>query len=88
MTPTHFYLVTANPFVEGDPGHAEEGWFIVKRGSVILTDAAGVPLPGDDKRKIERDPLTTAKRLLRARWLRKPRSDFNRRLVYPRGGVA
>jgi hypothetical protein len=47
-------------------------------------DRPAVPLPGDDKRKIERDPLTTAKRLLRARWLRKPRSDFNRRLVYPR----
>jgi hypothetical protein len=55
---------------------------------VILTDAAGVPLPGEDARKIERDPLTTAKRMLRARVDCRRGSDFGRRIVYPKVGVA
>ena len=37
---------------------------------------------------VEGNPLLTAKRLLRARLSRRPRSDFGRTIVYPKVGVA
>jgi hypothetical protein len=86
--PQHFYLVTANPRPADHIGQVEEGWFILKGDTVILTDASGTPLLGEgDHPVIEGNPLITAKRALRARLNRRPRSDFNRRLVYPATGL-
>jgi hypothetical protein len=87
MTPQHFYLTISNPRPDDPVGRAEEGWYAVEDGKVILTDAAGVPLPGEDKREIEGDALVTARRALRSRLSRWARADFGRRLVYPTGGV-
>jgi hypothetical protein len=54
MSAQHFYITTANPISQNDPGVVEEGWYVVKGGKVILTDAGGTPL-GDHGREIERD---------------------------------
>jgi hypothetical protein len=80
-------LVTSNPRPGDHVGSAEESWFVVEDGFVILTDAAGVPLSGEDRRAIEGDALATARRMLRARLSRKLHSDFRRRLIYRDTGI-
>jgi len=81
MTAQHFYLTIANPVPGDDVGEVAEGWYVVKGSRVLLTDSAGVPI--GEEREIDRDALTTAKRLLRARLDSKHRA-FNRRIEYPK----
>jgi hypothetical protein len=66
MMPRYFWVQTAPPR-EGHPGAVTESHYVVKDGTVMLTDAAGQPLPGKwYKRRLgpENDEMVVARALL------------------------
>jgi hypothetical protein len=68
MTPHYFWVQTAPPR-DGHPGTVDESHYIVEDGTVMLTDTAGKPLPGEhSKRKLgpEDDEMSVARQLLRS----------------------
>jgi hypothetical protein len=80
-TPIHFYTRIAAPSPRNPNGSVEEGWYVIEKGFVQLTDAAGAPLLGENHRiklRPEDDALVLAQRMLRsrvaskARWHRGP----------------
>ena len=86
---THRTSTSSHPNPCGDPGPIVEGWFIVKggakRGTVYLTDASGTVL--GEGRPIERDPPTTARAMLRDKWLARRLNEPNHAPIrYPRMG--
>jgi hypothetical protein len=83
-------IITIKPPNDRDPvGACEIGFYQVENGMVLMCTEEGKPTgkkvrlgPGDDPEKV-------AGRLTREAWLRRGgESDFNRRLNYPRSGVA
>ena len=71
MTPHYFWVQTAPPR-DGHSGAVDESHYIVEGGTVMLTDAAGKPLPGAcSKRKLrpEDDEMVIARQLLRSKAL-------------------
>jgi hypothetical protein len=83
-------IQTAEPRGARYPGAVEEGFYIVEDDSIVLTDKRGTPI---DKHRLSRelnpgqDPHSIAAILLR-QWKRPKNSDFNRKIVYPKIGVA
>jgi hypothetical protein len=76
----------------GDPGHVDQGWFIIKDGFVILTDEHDKPYldaTGRYEMKLAEgeNPKDIAAILFR-QWRGENRSgdDFRRRLNYPPRG--
>jgi hypothetical protein len=70
MSPTHFYAHISKPSERNPTGSVAEGFYVVKKRTVLLTDSAGVPLPGEgNQQKLEPkdDPRTIAIRLLKAK---------------------
>jgi hypothetical protein len=71
MTPHYFWVQTA-PARDGHPRAVDESHYIVEDATVMLTDAAGKPLPGErTKRKLgpEDDEMVIARQLLRSKAL-------------------
>ena len=89
MSATYCHIQIRSP-QDGDVGRIEEGWYTVENGTVILTTADGVPIPGDYRCELGTDsPAVIATRLLRTKWQRSPnRASFNRPLVYKDYGIA
>jgi hypothetical protein len=81
--PRRVLIQTARPTDDGDPSAVEEGFYIVEKGEAVLV-IDGVP-SDKHRRRLETgaDADVVVRRLLRDRWLSRPRSDFNRRLIYP-----
>jgi hypothetical protein len=83
-------IQTAQPRGDRFPGAVEEAFYVVEDDSVVLTDKRGTPI---DKHRLSRelqpgqDPHSIAAILLR-QWKKPKSSDFNRKIVYPKIGVA
>ena len=78
--PTPFYIVTGNPS-PGYEGSVAEGHFVVTGGKVQLTDAGGVPI--GESRAVTRDPLFTARSLLREKISARQAGPYHGALKYP-----
>jgi hypothetical protein len=77
----------------GDPGSANIGYYIVEDGLLTLTDQSGTPLKTEGDKPITAiiepgvDPRAVAASLTYRR-ARNTIDGFNRRLVYPKLGLA
>jgi hypothetical protein len=79
--PTPFFVVTGAPS-PGYEGSVAEGHFIiVAGGKVQLTDAGGVPI--SEPRAVTRDPLFTARSLLREKINARQAGPYHGALKYP-----
>jgi hypothetical protein len=81
---------TRGPSGPGDPGAVEEVFFFIDGGELTLCDRDGAAsrnskphrlAAGEDERRI-------AGRLWLQVWRSNDESNFNRRIIYPRSGVA
>jgi hypothetical protein len=71
---------------DDDPGEIAEGWFSINDGVVTVTDVQGREIGGRAMLSGE-DARVVAKQLLREK--KQPESEsFNRRLNYPKSGIA
>jgi hypothetical protein len=88
--PTYITIQLRRP-TEDDPGVIDEAWHRAEAGVVMLTDRYGVPLPGEGNRRT-RGPNETARecavQLLRSKSMHRASKAFNRKIVYPKIGVA
>jgi hypothetical protein len=79
-----FHVWTTIRLPEGDgPGEIREGWFSVEDGEIVLTDSKHKYITS--RALGDQNPADLAKQLLRE--ARAP-EDFNRRLDYPKLGIA
>jgi hypothetical protein len=70
-------------------GAAEQGFYFVTDGALTMCTEAGKPMAKPYKLAANDDPHVIAGRLRLKAWRQEnDGSDFNRRIVYPRSGVA
>jgi hypothetical protein len=80
----HVWTTVRLPNDDGsDPGEIREGWFSVEDGEIVLTDSKHKYITS--RALGDQNPADLAKQLLREA---KGPEDFNRRLDYPRLGIA
>ena len=73
----------------GDPGAVEIGYYYISGRDLIMCDENGKPMARPHRLGPDDDPQVIAGRLTRERWLKTDGgTNFNRRIVMPRWGVA
>jgi hypothetical protein len=81
------WVTTRSPLDDGDPGEAQCGYYSVEHGVVRMHDEKGKPTGKEHRLSDGKDPRLVAGRITRAAW-HSATPDFNRPLVYARGGYA
>jgi hypothetical protein len=84
-TPVPFYIVTAQPVHETDPGTVTEGHYVFSDGIVTLTSATGVPLSGGWNYELEEGETAqgVAQKALRQWLAAQPRRRHRGPINYP-----
>jgi hypothetical protein len=83
------WVQTAAPRPPDYHGGVEQGFYFVTDGMLTACTEAGRPIAKPYKLAANDDPHVIAGRLTRERWLKTGGgSDFNRRIVMPRWGIA
>jgi hypothetical protein len=87
--PVQEVIVSVRNSSENDPGEVAIGYFVVRGDTITLTDERGTPLDekeGSAKIGSDVNPKSIAQMMTRKRWEATRGGDFNRRIVYPKGG--
>lgn len=79
------WVQTRSPTGPGDCGAAEEGFYFVQDGEVVMTDEAGKPTGVSERLTVGGNARAVAARLRKRAWLKeRGANDFDRPLHYSR----